>query len=203
MYWYELISVKQNFNEDKKMTLRYWDIWIESKLVNWHGPLLLFLPLWKEVTLSGEAVSPLLKVFKTPLAKTWSRWSDLRAGLAFSRLDQILPEPSTVLWICQNQLSISKRNVFIRLLKPLAGTIIFSTLCTAALSMDDTSVMLSSASLLPAGKCYCLGFCKSWDIRANQRLVGPVKIWFPNNQVQEENCGWLVGWFWMAALQLE
>lgn len=60
--------------------------------------------------------------------------------------------------------------------------------------MDDTSVMLSSASLLPAGKCYCLGFCKSWDIRANQRLVGPVKIWFPDNQVQEENCGWLVGW---------
>lgn len=43
----------------------------------------------------------------------------------------------------------------------------------------------------------------SWDMRANQRFVGPVQIWFPDNQIQEANSGWLVGWFWMAVLQLE
>lgn len=122
MYQYTLISVKQNFNEDKKMTLRYWDIWIESKLVNWHGPLLLFLPLWKEVTCLRRLCLYSWRFSRHHWLKHGATWSDLRAGLAFSGLDQILAEASKILWIYEKQLSISQRNVLIRLLKPLAGT---------------------------------------------------------------------------------
>lgn len=84
--------------------------------------MLLFLPLWKEVTCIGMLCLHSQRFSRHHWLKHGATWSDLRAGLAFSRLDQILPEASKILWLYEKQLSISKRNALIRFLKPLAGT---------------------------------------------------------------------------------
>lgn len=158
----------------------------------------------KSLVWGGEAVSPLLKVFKTSLGKTWSNLVWPQSWPCF----QQVRSDSSIARFQRQRVSESVKNIcpfLIRLLKPLAGTwphikdlqhMTFIHCCFVSVCWP--SVMLSSASLLPTGKCSCLGFSKSWHIRANQRLVGPVKIWFPDNQVQEVNFAWLVGFGWLS-----